>query len=878
MSEPSPPPPDDTCSEGVCTTSNTSDEWSKVLNSLWFNLAVGGCLFLAFGALRGLLPVYEARSKHPRATGPNSPSPPSSSSTSALLFPFSWVAEVLSVSDAHFFDCCGIDALYLDRSMRLGMKAFTGIIAIVFSIVLPINYSLSSGHLPESVSSDSIEGRLDRTTMAFVPMKSRVLWVHFLVMVAITAWVFFLLHEQYRLYLNECHSLLGGATVRRQVSREDRRRSSFEPGVITNESTFALAEHIAEEERRKHLPPPPKQRSKRHSRTASGMMDQDDSTNHKIDQQPHDDLVQGREHDTVRTTPPPGPDGFGGAEKEGNAADDIELGFTHSERAALIESSWAKEKTMLPQSHTFARNRDTDEQMCVKPQYYASLITNAKPSKLRTKLSMYTLRYVVPLAMRTKGLHRQRERSGQEIDPHNTRIDAKSKEEEIESLLQTLFPQTFVYLLPVIDHRSVERLRLKRHATLKKYERALERSEYLEGDDAIKAGSDAVQLHAELKGLSESIEHEQRRLLKAHGHPSVSNMDCENVTTTDDAAVGKSTDVSDTEDKDISKPTSYFALFTDQTSAAIASQSTLRPGSGESWSAQVCPALNDVHWPTLWVTQAESDVRKSIVSVAVVGVYIFPTGAFAAMLGALSNTLCDSDSPVQWPQYCNSSDFSFVAMRRLLEVYLPAFLIVLWNGVAVPRLFYLASLARRKSVTLSSVDESVYKNFYVHGVVNTLIGAFLSGSVVNGILPIIRNPENILTFLGRSFVSSSNFFIDLLSVQAFIVQPFKAFFPHAGVLWFLCRCCGQRKGCCGWSPHDRLDSWEPKSYRFGAFYGLLSLIMLLGFAFSIVTPLISLFAFSAIALGWLVFRYQALNSTGSLRYSSYDLPHPCAPE
>jgi hypothetical protein len=54
--------------------------------------------------------------------------------------------------------------------------------------------------------------------------------------------------------------------------------------------------------------------------------------------------------------------------------------------------------------------------------------------------------------------------------------------------------------------------------------------------------------------------------------------------------------------------------------------------------------------------------------------------------------------------------------------------------------------------------------------------------------------------------------------------------------------------------------------------------MLLGFAFSIVTPLISLFALSAIALGWLVFRYQALNSTGSLRYSNYDLPHPCAPD
>lgn len=189
---------------------------------------------------------------------------------------------------------------------------------------------------------------------------------------------------------------------------------------------------------------------------------------------------------------------------------------------------------------------------------------------------------------------------------------------------------------------------------------------------------------------------------------------------------------------------------------------------------------------------------------------------------------------------------------------MPSILLALWNGVVIPRLFYFLSLTARTSLSLSAVDEEVFRYFYMYGLLNTWLGGMLAGGVASQLQNMIENPAEILILLGTALTDGAGFFIDYLSVQAFLVQPFKLFFPHAGLLWFLCRCCGRRRGCCGWSQHDRLDSWSPKSFRHGANYGYASLPMLLGLVFSVASPLITVFALAVFTTSWVVFRYQAL--------------------
>lgn len=707
------------CESAVCTSEAATRDWSQVLGSLWFNLAVGSVFFLLFGLLRGLLPVYKVRSKHPRAMhafegpgqerspGPLAASQATASSTesfiSSVLYPFAWVADVLSVSETTMFDICGMDALYYDRSMRLAMKLFSFIVLVVISVILPTNFVTSKNHLPPHIDPDSIEGQFDRTTIAFIPERSPVLWLHVLVIVAVTAWVMFLLNEQYRLFLEERHALYAGS-VSEQISQSSSTNStgtsqrpsrrSMSANVLTNSATQSVAEHIAHVERQKHAYHSfePEQEGRGKDSRSPSKTTRKRASNPNIEQQGSAVPATTRASTT--------------------SADDIETGLSEPERAALLDSSWAKEKTMLPQSHVVATNSRTGDLLCVKPHLYAALIVNAKPSKAKKALHRYASRYLRILACFTRGLH-GKSGTNHALDMRE-KHDWNSKWEEIEGVMQMLFPDTFVCLIPVLDHMPIHQLRMKRHVTLKKYERALERSAFLEGSEAIKASSNAVQLHAELQGLSEQIEHDQVRLLESRKHPTTQfgPQARQKPNGTQDSGGG-----ADKEGDSISQPSSFFALFSDQASPAIATQATLRPGSGTSWHAVECPAINDIQWSSLWVTQTETDIRRIIVGIAVVGVYIFPVGAFSALLGGLSSTLCDTESsPVYWKWYCRNDDPSADAMRRLIEVYLPGLLLVLWNGVGIPRLFYLASLSRRKSVSMSGIDKAVYNNFFIHAV------------------------------------------------------------------------------------------------------------------------------------------------------------------
>lgn len=433
-----------------------------------------------------MLPVYEVRLKHPAACAP--PVPPKPSEPTPLNFLWGWVVKVLRVPEEVLFDTSGIDALYYDRVLRLGMKAFTGIAAICMGLILPVNYAASSA--PDE---QSVRQQFDRITLSNVGEGNNVLWVHFVVVWLITLWVCFLLYEHYRLYLDECHALMAALTL---GPEEQEQGTSHDPNLLTGMYTRKLTTHIAQQERTKHQ--------------------KKGSAGKEIELEAAADEA---------------------SRSESGKSVSIHMDSEGYHSSSWVDNAeWAKEHSLFSASHVRGEKVDTGQSVYVKPNFHAALITNAKHSMFYGRFRR-AIAWLEPL---------RRKRGIESTDNcEQSSVNTSSFQEFVEQTMQHLFPDTFAYIVPVYDHSEIEGLLLKRHQTLVKYERAVERSEHLSGDVAIKSGTDAVHLQAQLKSLTEDIERKRSEIRE-----------------------GRSSQ----------RPASFFAVFEDQFSAAVATQTLLRPG------------------------------------------------------------------------------------------------------------------------------------------------------------------------------------------------------------------------------------------------------------------------------------------------------------
>jgi len=69
-------------------------------------------------------------------------------------------------------------------------------------------------------------------------------------------------------------------------------------------------------------------------------------------------------------------------------------------------------------------------------------------------------------------------------------------------------------------------------------------------------------------------------------------------------------------------------------------------------------------------------------------------------------------SITHWDWYCTSHSALATFLKALLTSFVPALIVVLWQGLCVPRLIYLVAQAEGRHLSLSSLDRRMGEIFF----------------------------------------------------------------------------------------------------------------------------------------------------------------------
>jgi len=314
--------------------------------------------------------------------------------------------------------------------------------------------------------------------------------------------------------------------------------------------------------------------------------------------------------------------------------------------------------------------------------------------------------------------------------------------------------------------------------------------------------------------------------------------------------------------------TSAFVLFYDQFSATVAAQSVIHPEDGHIFNTQPAPGPDDINWKALWSTGPRRYLRRAIAAPMLLMVVLFPAGMFSAAISNINLALCntpwngadtDNNSSSSW--YCGSTglqtDPGSVLFQLITSAALPALLLTVWQTVAMPHALYALTLFQADSFFKSKMDRRIGVYFLMWGFINVFLGGMLGGMLE--LANLVADPQDVMSRIGASMVSASNFFISFVQLQTLVICPLAIFQPHGG-LWFyliailLHKRCG---GCC-LLEGDVKKTWEAKSYRYGREIPIHMLIFLLGTVYCTSSPGILPFCLMYFTGFWMVRRYQTL--------------------
>eukprot|EP00884_Botryococcus_braunii_P001498 jgi/Botrbrau1/11349/Bobra.0038s0106.1 len=338
-------------------------------------------------------------------------------------------------------------------------------------------------------------------------------------------------------------------------------------------------------------------------------------------------------------------------------------------------------------------------------------------------------------------------------------VERLGPQELVEKTFRNLFPESFMYAVPVYKHKAVDRL-------LRKWDRACDQ---LEGGEA-----EYVTSHKRIRpvatlgwlscfGIGEQVDkidffaQTVRRLEK---------------------------EIPATRSKILAGPPchAYFVIFNSQKDAAIAAQANIHPEDGNSFQIKEAPGPEEVNWSTLWMSYHERELREVLVLPLKVAVVLLPIGVFAGVVTQVNQILCGIPEA---KNYCNSR------WSGILVSVLPSILLSVWQQVVLPLLFYCFVLLEGRSVSLSGIDRRVASLYFFWNVFNVFLGGMLGGSLSRLTSIFVKGEINAaLMSIGTALPSASNFFINFVILQGFGMVPLRILYPSIGVFSDLFRLMG----------------------------------------------------------------------------------------
>ena len=413
--------------------------------------------------------------------------------------------------------------------------------------------------------------------------------------------------------------------------------------------------------------------------------------------------------------------------------------------------------------------------------------------------------------------------------------------EAVEAMFADLFPDEFRGIIPVYDHRPVDRLLDQRDELLNVLNKQTEKQRrsyqttYTKRDWRVMTSVDAAR--ADLEQCERAVVLAREAVLAGEPGPSC------------------------------------FAVFATQKAAAEAAQCLLHSGSRRNFRVQPAPGPDNVNWQTLLYRRHQSLTRIALISPLIAFILLFPSGIFT--VGIASACMGDVPSSLDW--YCSEDAAGF---KIFVSGLLPPILLTLWEVFVVSFFLMYCVQAQNVHASLSSTDRRFLRYYYVWGFANVLLGGVTGGALTSFAQDVLGQDNttySIQKHLGRILPISSNFFLVFVFFRSVYLPIQRLILPHPGIICWAVR----RYLCvfgCAVTPRDRTVKYSPRGLRMGREVGVFLMVAMLGLTFCLTAPMMAPACLLFFVANFVVWRYHVLyvyergwESNGSMWFTVVEL-------
>ncbi|MCO5565398.1 hypothetical protein L7F22_019071 [Adiantum nelumboides] len=286
-----------------------------------------------------------------------------------------------------------------------------------------------------------------------------------------------------------------------------------------------------------------------------------------------------------------------------------------------------------------------------------------------------------------------------------------------------------------------------------------------------------------------------------------------------------------------------FVTFVDAMSAQVVVQSVHYPIPGFC-KTNLAPEPRDIVWSNVSVPSNERRVRQLLVSAFTIALFIF----YIPPLTFLASLL----SPNTIKKYLPSL-YDLLRKNRRLEALvstnLPSVVLIGFNALLPLILEWTAYLQGIKARSL--IEMSVLKRYHLFLLISVIFIFLITSTALGVLTDLAGNPMRIIDKLAQSLPQARHFSLSYVVFQSLAIIPLQ--------LLQLPVTFGRAFGrLTAKTPRQHAELNAPPQLYSGSVYPAALIVFTLGVLYSIVTPLITVFAMIYFALAYLVYKYKLL--------------------
>uniref|UniRef100_A0A1J3DXP4 CSC1-like protein ERD4 n=1 Tax=Noccaea caerulescens TaxID=107243 RepID=A0A1J3DXP4_NOCCA len=289
--------------------------------------------------------------------------------------------------------------------------------------------------------------------------------------------------------------------------------------------------------------------------------------------------------------------------------------------------------------------------------------------------------------------------------------------------------------------------------------------------------------------------------------------------------------------------TAAVVFFTNRVTAASAAQS-LHCQMVDKWTVTEAPEPRQLIWKNLKIKLFSRIIRQYVIYfiVAVTILFYMIPITFVSAITTLKNLqkILPFIKPV----------VKITFIRTILESYLPQIALIVFL-MLLPKFLMFLSKAEGIPSQSHAIRAASGKYFYF-SVFNVFIGVTLAGTLFDTLKELEKDPNSIVTVLATSLPKSATFFLTYVALKFFVGYGLELSRIVPLIIFHL-----KKKYLCKTEAEVK-EAWYPGDLSYATRVPSDMLILAITFCYSVIAPLILVFAVIYFGLGWLILRNQAL--------------------